>query len=81
MENQGYDLAQKLLVYLFNHFNLPLNNKNIDSIVPKFPPTINPASTALYNTLTASEKQEIADLMVNDMNLYHSVKFTDHNTL
>ena len=48
-----------------------------EQLNPLNPIIDNPDSKKLYDSLTDSDKQEIADLMPNDMNLYNSAPYNN----
>jgi hypothetical protein len=75
MKNQSQELSRKFLVKLYDHFQLT-PTISIDQLNPLNPIIDNPDSKKLYDSLVASDKQEIADLMPNDMNLYNSAPYT-----
>jgi len=75
MKDQSQELSRKFLIKLYDHYNLN-PTVSIDKVNPLSPKIDNPQSKILYDSLTDSDKQEIADMMPNDMNLYYSASFT-----
>jgi hypothetical protein len=75
VENQSYELTKKFVKMLYSHYGITPTTA-LDRINPQFPPIINPQSKILLDSLTASEVQEVQDIMSIDMNLYSTVQFT-----
>ena len=75
MKNQSHELSRGFCLKLYDYFQLT-PSVELDTLNRLRPVIDNPQSKILYNSLSAQEIQEIADLMPNDMNLYNTVSFT-----
>jgi hypothetical protein len=75
VENQSYELTKKFVNMLYTHYDITPTT-TIDRINPQFPPSVNPQSKILLDSLTATEVQMVQDIMSVDMNLHSTAQFT-----
>lgn len=72
-KDQGDDLRYKFLNLMYTHFGITPTVENTINLKFRIG---NNDSLRLYSSFSDSEIQEVADLMPNDMEIYHTTTFT-----